>query len=379
MNMERYLEEKRVPYGKVDGIEWNDLTEVKKMRESTRITTPLDINWTWDYVGQVEELRRLYDISKRRMWDAERDLDWSEPIDRSKQWGQHPKTSPIAQLLQMRGASEDEIREATWESFEYTCSQLLHGEQAALEICGQLTAACPDVDMKFFAGSQVFDEVRHMEVFAKFLQRKLGKIHPLDPNVKFLLEEIMKADCWEKKTLGMQTLFEGMALGVMDMMKNASDVPLFDELITRVLLDESRHAAFGIISMKRVMESCETSPEMKADLEDWAFNILECLNAGQYYGVISALGPKYGIDAHNVSAMMYASTDALEAKSVIYTHAVIPHLKKLGLITERTEEKYRDAGLIKDITKVETYSVTTENAWDQSPVLPMANSVAAKN
>ncbi len=375
--MERYQADKRVAYGSLEGIEWNNLTEVKKMQEATRLDAPLQVNWSWDYAGQVEELRRLYDISKKRQWNAETDLDWNEPIDRSKQWGQHPKTSPVAQLLKMKGAGEAEVRAAAWESFEYTCSQLLHGEQAAMEICGQLTATCPDMDMKFFAGSQVFDEVRHTEVFAKFISRKLGKIHPIDPNVKFLLEEIMKADSWQKKTLGMQTIFEGMALGVMDMMKNASDVGLFTELITRVLLDESRHAAFGIISMKKTMESAETSPALKAELEDWAFNILECLNAGQYYGVLSALGPKYGIDAHNVAAMMYSSDAAVDAKNVIYAHAVIPHLKKLGLITSRTEEKYRKAGLIKDIAKVRSHSVTTENAWDEGAILPMAKSAAS--
>jgi len=45
-----------------------------------------------------------------------------------------------------------------------------------MQLCGQLTNACPTMDAKFYAGSQVIDEVRHTEVLAKFLQRKMGTL-----------------------------------------------------------------------------------------------------------------------------------------------------------------------------------------------------------
>lgn len=366
--MSRFQAEHRVKYGNFEAIEWNDLTEVKKMREALSFDAPLDVNWSWDYVGQVEELRRLYEIAKRRQWNAETDLDWTERIDRKKQWGQAKEYSPIAQCVEMMGGDQSQVREAAWENFAYVCSQLLHGEQAALEICGQLCAVCPDMDMKFFAGSQVYDEVRHIEAFSKFITRKLGKIYPVDPNLKFLLEQILSADSWQKKTLGMQTLFEGMALGIMQMQLDASDVPLFSKMIKYVMLDESRHAAFGVISMKQTMASADVSPEMKAELEDWAFYILECLNAGQYYGPFSALGPKYKLDPHNMAAMLYNLPDSNDAKAMLYTHATIPHLKNLGLITDRTREKYAEIGLFKNLEGIPTTSVATEGAFDDTPV-----------
>jgi len=365
---ERFQNDHRVQYGQFEAIEWNDATEVKKMREQMNFDAPMEVSWAWDYVGQVEELRRLYDIAKVRQWDAERDLNWDEAIDQKKQWGQAQAVSPISQAVQMLGGSEAMQREATWDNFGYVCSQLLHGEQAALEICGQLAAVCPDMDMKFFAGTQVYDEVRHIEAFSKFITRKVGKIWPIDPNIKFLLEQILQADTWQKKTLGMQTLFEGMALGIMNMMDIHTDVPLFKDMIKRVKLDESRHAAFGIISMQKTMESADTSPEMKADLEDWAFKILECLNAGQYYGVFSALGPKYGIAPRNFAQMLYSMPDAVQQNSLLYTHAVLPHLKKLGLITDRTAEKYRAIGLYRALGELPTESSATKGAWDATPV-----------
>ncbi len=103
---------------------------------------------------------------------------------------------------------------------------------------------------------------------------------------------------------------------------------------------------------------------MRDDIEDWAFGILECLNAGQYHGPLSELGPKYGISASAISPVLYHSKEAVESKSLMYTHAVIPHLKKIGLITERTADKYKAVGLVKDMAAISTESRATEGAYD---------------
>ncbi len=49
----------------------------------------------------------------------------------------------------------------------FLLSQFLHGEQGALLCCGQLVEAVPDIDGKLYAATQVVDEARHVEVFAK--------------------------------------------------------------------------------------------------------------------------------------------------------------------------------------------------------------------
>ena len=177
------------------------------------------------------------------------------------------------------GADDATCREAGWDEFAWTFSQLLHGEQAALQLCGQLVNTCPTMDAKWYAGSQVIDEVRHVEVFSKFLHRKMGVIHPIDPTLKVLLDKLLAAPTWKTKVLGMQTLFEGMAVGIMDLVKRANTSPLIDDIITRVHQDEARHAAFGILSMRRIVQ--ESTPEEMAQMEDFAFGILETLNANQ--------------------------------------------------------------------------------------------------
>jgi hypothetical protein len=223
-------------------------------------------------------------------------------------------------------------------------SQLLHGEQAAMQLCGQLTNACPTMDAKFAAGAQVIDEVRHTEVLAKFLQRKMGTLHPIDPTLKVLLDRLLAAPTWKTKTLGMQCLFEGMAVGIFDQVARATTNPMLHDVIRRVQIDEARHAAFGILTMRRLVK--ESEPEELAEMEDFAFSILECLNANQQLDMLRLLGPKYGLDPENVVQMVLDLPEWPRVNSEIYMHTVVPNLQRLGLITERTEGEWRRLGML---------------------------------
>src|SRR5262249_5028423 len=143
-------------------------------------------------------------------------------------------------------------------------SQLLHGEQAALQLCGQLTNCCPTMDAKFYAASQVADEARHVEVLAKFLQRKMGTIYPIGGPLEVLLAKRLEAPTWKTKTLGMQTLFEGVAVGIFDQFQKGSTNPLLSDMIRRVKQDEARHAAFGILTMRKTVK--ESTEEEMAEM-----------------------------------------------------------------------------------------------------------------
>ena len=247
-------------------------------------------------------------------------------------------------ILTEMGADEATCKEAAWDEFAHLISQLLHGEQAAMQLCGQLTNACPTMDAKFAAGAQVIDEVRHTEVLAKFLQRKMGTLHPIDATLKVLLDRLLAAPTWKTKTLGMQCLFEGMAVGIFDQVARATTNPLLHDIIRRVQVDEARHAAFGILTMRRLVK--ESTTEELAEMEDFAFSILECLNANQQLDMLRVFGPKYGLDPDNVVQMTHSLPEWPALNSEIYMHTVVPNLKRLGLITERTEADYRRLGMI---------------------------------
>ena len=343
--MKKLLEEHRKLFGNFEVIEFVDEKKVEALRAKTETDVPLDINWTWEYGSEVAELRALYEKGKVNQWNAETDLDWDIPVTKDD-WVLNPQASLLGQACALAGKDEKTQKAAAFDELCFLLSQLLHGEQAALQLCGQLVNVCDKMDQKWYAASQVIDEARHVEVMSKFLARKMGTIYPIGPTLKYLLDELLEAKGMQKKTLGMQTLFEGTAVGIMNLMRSESRNPLFTEMITRVEQDESRHAAFGVLTMRRVVK--EASKEEMGEMEDWAFAILEALNANQQIDMLKVLGPKYGIDPENMTRIMVSLPNHAELNSLPFMHTVIPNLQRLGLITERTESGWRKVGLMVD-------------------------------
>lgn len=343
--MDKLLSDFRRPIGNFDVIDFRDEDVLARMREQVDVPVPVELHWTWSYDSEIEELRRLYEKGKHGQWDAQTDLDWSTPVDR-RQWMLNPEASMLGNICKMMGKDEATQKEATHDEVAYLVSQLLHGEQAALQLCGQLTNVCTEIDQKFYAASQVIDEARHIEVFAKFLSEKVGTIHPIGGALKTLLDILLQAEGMQKKVLGMQTLFEGMAVGIMDTMRTESMNPLLTKMLHRVEQDEARHAAFGVLNMRRIVRDASTS-EMES-MEDWAFGILEALNANQQLEMLRTFSDKYGYDPEDVVAMTTTLPNFAELNSPVYTHTVVPNLRNLGLLTGRTEDRWRSLGMICD-------------------------------
>jgi len=340
----KILTSQRRSLGEFEVVDFVDTDEIDRIREEIDVDVPLDLHWTWQYASEVEELRNLYERSKKGQWNAEDDIDWSMPFNRGEWFLPREGALLMPSILTAIGADDDKCREAAWDEFAHLLSQLLHGEQAAMQLCGQLTNSCPEIDAKFYAGAQVIDEVRHVEALAKFLQRKVGVIYPINPTLKILLDMLLQAPTWKLKTLGMQTLFEGMAVGIFDSIVKVTTNPLLKDILRRIQVDESRHAAFGILSMRQVVK--ESTPEEMHEMEDFAFEILEALNANQQLDMLRLFGPNYGLDPDNTTLMALASPEWPAFNSEIYMHTVVPNLMRLGLITERTESDYRRIGIV---------------------------------
>jgi hypothetical protein len=343
--VEKLIQEHRKRFGNFEVIDFVDEAEVESLRRKIDVEVPMQLHWTWEYGSEVAELRNLYEKGKVNQWNAELDLDWSRPCSKDE-WLMNKQASMLALLCEMMGKDEATQKAAMFDEINYVLSQLLHGEQAALQLCGQLTNVCDKMDEKWYAASQVIDEARHIEALSKFMQRKMGTIYPIGATLKILLEKLLEARTAQQKTLGMQTLFEGMAVGIMDLMRRECLNPLLTETIHRIEQDESRHAAFGVLMMRRVVREAE--PEQMHEMEDWAFTILEALNANQQLDMLHLLGPKYGIDPENVIKMVTSLPNFAEINSLVYMHTVVPNLRNLGLITERTRDRWKELGMMTD-------------------------------
>jgi hypothetical protein len=341
--MEKILAEYRRNLGDFELVDI-DVDRIARLRGELDVDVPIDLHWTWNYGSEVEELRSLYERGKRGQWNAETDVNWKTPLPRNEWFLPKEDLQLLPTVLKAGGADDATCCQAAFDEFAYTMSQLLHGEQAALQLCGQLTNACPTMDAKFYAASQVADEARHVEVIAKLLERKVGTIYPIGGVLKVLLDKLLAAPTWKTKTLGMQTLFEGMAVGIFDLLQKGSTNPLVSDIIRRVKQDEARHAAFGILTMRRTVK--DATPDEMVEMEDFAFDILETLNANQQLDMLHELGPKYGLDPDGVAGMVLQSPEWAKFNSDVFMHTVIPNLARLGLITERTEAKYRARGIL---------------------------------
>jgi hypothetical protein len=343
--VDKILSEYRRQLDDFEVVDVMNQSKIEELRSKVDIDVPVSLHWTWDYSGTAEDMRRLYEKGKAGQWNAETDVDWDVKVT-NDEWIMNPEASALAQLCKMMGKDEATQKAAAFDEVAFSISQLLHGEQAALQLCGQLTNVCEEMDQKFYAASQVIDEARHIEVLSKFLQRKMGTLYPIGGTLKTLLDILLEAPGMKYKVLGMQTLFEGMAVGIMDMMRRESRSPLFTDILRRVEGDEARHAAFGVLSMRKIVR--DSSQEEMHEMEDWAFGILETLNANQQLDMLHHLAPKYGFEPDIIVSAFTKMDNFAELNSMPYMHTVVPNLLRLGLITDRTQDHWMRLGMMTD-------------------------------
>jgi hypothetical protein len=333
---DRFLADHRRPMADYDRIVFDE-QEIAALRSRIDLTTPLRVHWEWDYIKEVESLRALYERGKAAQWNTEIDIDWTLPVGEGE-YLLPPSQSPMVPILEMLGADDATMRRCGRLETEHALSQLLHGEQAALQLTAQLVNTVPDMDAKMFAGQQVADECRHVEVFAKFIARKLGTVHPIDPNIKFLLDEMLSAENWHCKTIGMQVLFEGVAMGVITDMGSKTRNPLLQQVMKLVARDEARHAAFGVLALRQ--ELPQLSPTERDELEDWTWKCLEVVANGLLMGLIDYVAPQFGLAPDAVGQAVFSSPAFWDGRFNMFNHTVLPNLRRLGLITDRTRHNY---------------------------------------
>src|SRR5690606_283605 len=116
-----------------------------------------------------------------------------------------------------------------------------HGEQGALLVASQLVSCAPSFNAKLYASSQTFDEARHVEVFSRFIQQKIGFIYPVSASLKSILDKVLTDPRWDLKFIGMQILIEGLALGAFNTIKATTMDPVLRQILSLVIRDEARH------------------------------------------------------------------------------------------------------------------------------------------
>ena len=236
-----------------------------------------DALFTWDYSkGSRPRLDKLYEKAKVSQWNAQTDLDWSIEVDPLQafsiftessnvgtgHWTEHPD-SPA------KNWGDKEWEQFSIESFAWRLSQFKHGEQGALLCTAKIVETVPWIDAKYYAATQVVDEARHVEVFEKYIDEKIGVRYPVNPHLQLLLDDIINDSRWDMTYLGMQIMVEGLALAAFGLMHQVTTEPLLKKLLRYVMSDEARHVAFGVLSLQEVYQDM-TAKEVR-ERQEFAF------------------------------------------------------------------------------------------------------------
>src|SRR5690606_38121769 len=93
--------------------------------------------------------------------------------------------------------TDDEWLEYSINSQNWSLSQFMHGEQGALVCTAKIVETVPWIDAKYYAATQVMEEARHVEVFAKYLDTKLSGHFPINHHLRLLLDDIIGDSRWD--------------------------------------------------------------------------------------------------------------------------------------------------------------------------------------
>ena len=217
----------------------------------------------------------------------------------------------------------------------------MHGEQGALVCTAKIVETVPWIDAKYYAATQVMDEARHVEVFAKYLDTKLSGHYPINAHLRMLLDDIIEDSRWDMTYLGMQIMVEGLALAAFGFMHQMTTEPLLKQLLRYVMSDEARHVAFGVLSLKEYYG--ELSDAEMRERQEFAF---EAAVRMRDRFLQQEVWERMGIDAQGRRQDGAAGAARASCSRACCSRKIVPNCKKLGLLDRNDgwlrEQVHRD-------------------------------------
>ncbi|MCU1353861.1 MAG: P-aminobenzoate N-oxygenase AurF [Acidimicrobiales bacterium] len=295
-----------------------------------------DAIFTWDYEkGKRPALNKLYEKAKHAQWNGETDLDWSIEVDQELQARNILELR--AQLMADAGVDLTGTPMAKWgdkewvafsvENQNWSLSQFMHGEQGALICTAKIVETVPWIDAKYYAATQVMDEARHVEVFAKYLDTKLNGHYPINAHLQMLLDDIINDSRWDMTYLGMQIMVEGLALAAFGMAHQTTEDPLLKQLLRYVMSDEARHVAFGVLSLKEFYDGL-TAAEM-LERQEFAF---EAAVRMRDRFLQQEVWERMGVDVKLAIKTFNVGDKNNDPFQQLLFSKIVPNCKKLGLL-----------------------------------------------
>jgi hypothetical protein len=309
-------------------------TEVDAVEHAVRAES--DALFSWDYEQSRPALVKLYEKAKTSQWNAKTDLDWSIEVDQEKVVLANAEQNfgtgmALGAEFDVTGTPFAKWTDKEWiqlgiESQNWTLSQFMHGEQGALLCTAQIVETVPWIDAKYYAATQVMDEARHVEVFARYLDTKLSGHYPINAHLRMLLDDIIADPRWDMTYLGMQIMVEGLALAAFGFIHQLTTEPLLKKLLRYVMSDEARHVAFGVLSLQEYYQ--ELSGAEIRERQEFAF---EAATRMRDRFLQQEVWDRMGINVKEAVKLVMQAPDRQMFQALLFSK-IVPNCKKLGLL-----------------------------------------------
>jgi hypothetical protein len=295
-----------------------------------------DAIFTWDYAkGARPALNKLYEKAKHSQWNGETDLPWDIDVDPERlaeEMGGNPIVQRFRESARAPGSPFAHFGAKEWlelaiEGQNWRLSQFMHGEQGALLCTAKIVETVPWIDAKYYASTQVMDEARHVEVFAKYLDSKLTGHYPINAHLKLLLDDIIADSRWDMTYLGMQIMVEGLALAAFGFMHMLTEDPLLKKLLRYVMSDEARHVAFGVLSLQEYYAGLSDG-ELR-ERQEFAF---EAAVRMRDRFMQQEVWERMGLDPRPIVRTMLEVPPEEQIFQQMLFSKIVPNCKKLGLL-----------------------------------------------
>ena len=182
-----------------------------------------------------------------------------------------------------------------------------------------------------------------MEVYHRYLTEKLCLSYEVDPNLQSLLDAIVSDSRWDITYLGMQILVEGLALAAFGMLRMVlQGEPLIQDITSRIMADESRHVAFGVLSLQKMYNGGLSSQEMR-EREDFVIESVQLLRDRL---MMKLVFERMGYDVPLWLDWM-RNTDFNKGFRQMMFSKIVPNLKRLGLLTPRVRDAFDKLDLLR--------------------------------
>jgi len=307
--------------------------------EVEALLTKFDLTYTWSYELVRQELMNLYEKAKRDQWNATDQLAWSTPVDPESELVPDFQI-PVFGTHIWEKLTPGEVKKLRREALSWTLSQFMHGEQGALLATAQIVDATPTIEAKFYGATQVMDEARHVEVYSRYLREKLTRQYPCNRHLKTMLDQILTDERWDMKYLGMQIMVEGLAMAAFGYMHKMCNEPLLTELTHYVMRDESRHVAFGVLSLNDYFKDMKASD--RRDREEF---LAEGCRLMRDRLLMEDVWEEMGWPVDEVREIVLNSPQMQEFRKMLFSK-IVPNVKRLGLLTPFVRERFAELGIL---------------------------------